>query len=627
MSRTQTAAERRTAPAEAPAPPAASPVVKVPLDRVSPSPLNPRKLFDEAELANLAASIKSVGLIEPVVVRPAPGQSVEAGPDGWRWKRAGAGRPSRWFDSPEEALAAGTYELVAGERRYRACLLAGLATIDAKVMPLDDKAVLEIALIENDQRKDTTPTERAAGYGRLIDEHGYTVATLAERLGKSPTAVRDVLRLRNLPAKAAAALDAGELTPSVAALLARLPTPELRRAGEAAALKRDHWDKELPTFKSVKAWVEREAMVELKGCPFRQDEDGLVPGVPSCALCPKRAGNLAREDPDGWRGVRADVCTDPACYRAKVDAHRARVEREAAGEGLTVLSPAECAKVYPYSTAMAYDSPYLDLAAQDPDDPKGRSYKQLVGAELANAVVLAFDRAGHPHRLVLKAMAATVLKEKVPQNQAARRNGRAPRDRGQQEAEERAKDGKAAALVANEAVAHRFGADLGLAFALVTMPSDFLPRLRGLVRLAAELAWSDACRVVAKRRGLKGPGTAKGPGHREAVEALADTLEKPEELLGLVAELIVARETLSWGGMYSGPGDRHKEAWQALGIDPAALVRRMKNERLAKKKGLKAHDPEEESPQEAHEARGELADRLTDSADAPAKRGRKGVGS
>ncbi|TGP21914.1 MULTISPECIES: ParB/RepB/Spo0J family partition protein [unclassified Mesorhizobium] len=141
---------------------------KVPIEFVSPNPKNPRRHFGDAELTDLAQSIREHGVVQPVVARPSP-------------------------SSP------GRYEIIAGERRWRAAQRAGLTEIPLIVRDVNDRTALELAIIENVQRADLNPVEEAQGYQQLIDEHGYTQADLGQVIGKSRSHVANTLRLLKLP--------------------------------------------------------------------------------------------------------------------------------------------------------------------------------------------------------------------------------------------------------------------------------------------------------------------------------------------------------------------------------------------------------------------------------------------
>ncbi|RST88143.1 ParB/RepB/Spo0J family partition protein [Aquibium carbonis] len=165
---------------------------KVPIEFISANPRNPRRHFAETELTDLAASIREHGIVQPIVVRPAQG---------------------------------GRYEIIAGERRWRAAQLAGLAQVPVILREVDDRVALEIAIIENVQRSDLNPLEEASGYQSLIDEHQYTQADLAQVIGKSRSHVANTLRLLKLPADVRQMLINGELSAGHARTLVTADNP------------------------------------------------------------------------------------------------------------------------------------------------------------------------------------------------------------------------------------------------------------------------------------------------------------------------------------------------------------------------------------------------------------------
>ncbi len=168
-------------------------VVAVALDDISPNPFQPRRTFDEEKLKELADSISVHGVVQPIILRP-----------------AGAG-----------------YELIAGERRWRAAMLAGLAEIPALVEDLGDRDVMEIALIENLQREDLNPVEEARAYRVLQDEFGLNQRELAERVGVSRPQVANVLRLLGLPEAVQALIGEGRISMGHAKVI--MGVPEERR--------------------------------------------------------------------------------------------------------------------------------------------------------------------------------------------------------------------------------------------------------------------------------------------------------------------------------------------------------------------------------------------------------------
>ena len=153
----------------------------VPIDMIRASKNNPRKTFKDDDMVELADSIREKGLVQPILVRPDP-------------------------------LAAGAYEIVAGERRWRASQLAGLHNVPVIVRDLADQEVLELAIIENVQRADLNAIEEAMGYQELIERYAYTQERLAEVIGKSRSHLANTLRLLKLPDTVRAMVEDGKLT-------------------------------------------------------------------------------------------------------------------------------------------------------------------------------------------------------------------------------------------------------------------------------------------------------------------------------------------------------------------------------------------------------------------------------
>ena len=162
----------------APPPITASGVMRLPVADIMPNPGQPRRQFDETAMAELAASVKAHGVLQPILVRPHGGR----------------------------------HQIIAGERRWRAAQTAGLHEIPVMVRTLDDGQVAEIALIENIQRADLNAIEEARGYQKLIAEFGHTQAALGDIVGKSRSHVTNLLRLLDLPGSVQALVEAGALS-------------------------------------------------------------------------------------------------------------------------------------------------------------------------------------------------------------------------------------------------------------------------------------------------------------------------------------------------------------------------------------------------------------------------------
>jgi ParB family chromosome partitioning protein len=171
-------------------------VSSVPIHKVEPNPLQPRREFDPEALQALADSITAHGMIQPLTVRELPG---------------------------------GYYQIIAGERRWRAARMAGLQEVPILVIEADDRKVMELALVENLQREDLNPMEEAQGYRSLMEDYGLTQAETAERVGKSRPAVANALRLLSLSEDLAEMVRNGTLSPGHARALLGVKSEKLRK--------------------------------------------------------------------------------------------------------------------------------------------------------------------------------------------------------------------------------------------------------------------------------------------------------------------------------------------------------------------------------------------------------------
>tara|TARA_B100000035_G_scaffold127529_1_gene108443 strand:- start:2329 stop:3186 length:858 start_codon:yes stop_codon:yes gene_type:complete len=168
---------------------------KIPISKLRPSPIQPRRIFEKASIAELADSIKSKGLVQPILVRPS-----ESNP--------------------------GEYEIIAGERRWRAAQVAQLHEIPAVVRNLDDVESLEIAIIENVQRADLSPIEEATGYKKLMENYGHTQEALSEIVGKSRSHVANIIRLLSLPSSIQDMISQGSISAGHARAIMNSAFPE-----------------------------------------------------------------------------------------------------------------------------------------------------------------------------------------------------------------------------------------------------------------------------------------------------------------------------------------------------------------------------------------------------------------
>jgi ParB family chromosome partitioning protein len=263
----------------------------VPVAALIESPSNPRKRFDESSLNELAASFRSQGVLAPLLVRE---------------------------------LDETNYEVIAGARRLRAAKLAELESVSVRVVKLSDSEAIEAQCVENLQREDIHPLEEALGFKSLLElGEPYNIAHIAARAGKSEAYIYGRLRLAALIPPVAEAFLKDKITIGHALLIAKLPAAQQQEAFAAAF--RGMWTTEgntqvLIPVKELAAWIESNILLQLASVPFDKQDETLVPPAGSCVNSPKRTGfnKLLFAD------VRKDSCTDPQCFRAKVDAHIAK---------------------------------------------------------------------------------------------------------------------------------------------------------------------------------------------------------------------------------------------------------------------------------------------------------------
>jgi ParB family chromosome partitioning protein len=260
------------------------------LSDIHESTTNPRRIFDESKLAELAESLRSQGLIQPITIRP--------NSEG--------------------------YEIVAGARRFRAAHIAEMDEIPVRIVQLSDEQALEWQLIENSQRVDVHPYEEAQGFQRLLDLPGYDVATLAEKTGKSDSLIYARLALLQLITEVAEAFQEERITASHANLIARLPQASQKEAF-TQCWRKDWQDNEphLLPAKYLSAWIANNVYLPLDDAPFDREDNTLNPNAGACSNCPRRSGFNTSLFAD----VAGDQCLDTTCYHAKLTEH---VNREVA---------------------------------------------------------------------------------------------------------------------------------------------------------------------------------------------------------------------------------------------------------------------------------------------------------
>lgn len=319
------------------------------IDEIHPSPTNPRKTFPEAEMAEMIASVHRHGVMQAILVRPWP--------DGYA------------YTTPIRP----TYELIAGERRYRAAKAAGFELISATVRNLDDRETLELQIVENLHRKDLNELEEAEGYEMMTKRYGYTAEQLASKIDKSKAYIYAKLKLNAACEAARNAFRQGDLDASRLLLIARIPTAGLQEEALAELTTRN----DLGTFRRAQQHIQQRYMLDLNEAPFPPTDANLTPAAGNCTACPKRTGNNLELYPDVKSG---DICTDPACFATKKTAHLDREAAKAIAAGGTVIRGDEAKKIAPNGIEN-FDNikGYTNLQRKCYDDPERRTYAEIIG--------------------------------------------------------------------------------------------------------------------------------------------------------------------------------------------------------------------------------------------------------
>lgn len=487
-----------TAPANEQMPRPASGLFDIPTDQVHPSTTNPRRNL--GDLDELVESVREVGILEPLVVRPHP-------------------------DRP------GAYENVAGHRRHRAASVVGLPTVPCIVRELTDLEVLEVQLVENLHRADLHPLDEADGYARLIDNHGYTTEMTADRVGRSTSYVRKRLQLRHLTPAGRQAFVEGRLVASTALVVARIPNASLQDEALAAVIDERNYRRAPMTARQAHEFVEEQYMLRLADAPFSRTDAELVAEAGACRDCPKRTGNQ-RELFDDAKGLGKDVCTDPPCFRRKVDAEWKRREAAAAENGQKVLTEKQAKKAFDSygGNRLEYNSGYVDLDQPCYDDGKRRKWRTVLG-DKAPPAVLARSPAGGIHELVAEADIAKVkgLGRVGAGARAKQRSGRGSGKAGSHAAAQREKE---------KIEARAFEQVLEQLVELATAAKVDTELWRLLARGVVSLTWHESLSAVTRRRGLLEKG-------QRPAEAIAPELERlsAKGLRGLIIELLASRIT------------------------------------------------------------------------------------
>lgn len=460
-------------------------MISIPLAKLKPSPTNPRKhLGNPAKIAEMAASMKEHGVLEPVIARQA---------------KRGEG-----------------YELVCGHRRLEAARLAELEGIPAIVRVLTDDQVLDIQIIENSHREDVHPLDEAEAFAQAVDR-GRSVQHIADAIGRPPSFIALRMQLLKLGKPGREALDAGKITLAIAQMVARIPDPERQRECIDDILT-DSYDGPV-TADEARKLIEDRYMLRLADAAFDITDAKLVQKAGACGACPKRTGAQAQLFADV---KNADLCTDPACFKSKKDALFAIRLKDAKDGGQEVLEGKAAEK------ALYRGGGYRQLTDREWIGNKSKTVRELVGKNKP-PITLAKDRHGEIHELVREAD----VKKCLPKLRTTKPDASMVKyEQAEKQRQAKDKRRKKAAQLAIAAAVTKAGK---------LAPGDLLELL---VRAFAARAWNEVQKAILDRRGVETKG---GDIEKKLLKLIKDSPTNAD-VQGFAMELALGAGQLGYGG-------------------------------------------------------------------------------
>lgn len=482
-------------------------VQKISLEKIQPSSSNPRKDFNKEALAELGASLQQHGQQEPVKVRPVNGH----------------------------------FELIFGERRWRAAKLVGLTELDAIVEQVDDRLADVLRLVENVKRKDLTVFEEAEHLKLLHEKHKVPAEELAKQVGFSVRTIYENIKLATAGEVVRKAALSGSLPVSHAKLISRLPLNQQAELVKKAA--GNDVNAAMP-HEELEKLIRTEYMVDLRHAPFDVKQKGLACLAATCVECPRNARNLKDEYPD-LKG--ADICTSPADARKK-SLEFMRVK--AAELGAAVIDSKTAEGLYD-RWGNFQEKDYVKANAQHPRDAKERTWKQLLDKEKVHErLALALTPKGDIVELLDNDGIELDVKAAGKLEKAKSSSGSAPHlTKGAKE--KRDKDDAAASR--RSKVAH-----LAVRQCVERIEKKGWPLL--LLKMVASEVYKTGDTGISERRGVADLG--------EAIEKM-----KAEQLMGVIFEAGLA---YSLTQVYQGYHSDLTASCKALGVDLKKLERDVK---------------------------------------------------
>lgn len=370
-----------------------NPFQHIKVEYLAPSPTNPRKHFNETDLRELADTIADHGVIEPIIVRCWPDE----------------------YETPDPVQGRPLYEIIAGERRYRASLLAERDTIPALVRNLTTRQVLEIQIIENLQRRGVNELEEAEGYQLMMQDYGYSADELAAKVGKSRAYIYARLKLTALCPEVRQMYRDGNLDASRALLIARIPVPALQQQAAKEIIREGHYEGPM-SARQAAAHIQQRYMLDLTKAPFSRDGHYIATvtgiageariGLIACTDCPQRTGN----DPEAYPGISPDVCTDPTCYADKRAAALIEAADRARERGHKVITGEAAKKIAPHGIYGPAVGGYVALDEKDYYDGEHQSARKAIKGQDVQVVMIEDIRKGTLVPMVTKNNLTEALK-------------------------------------------------------------------------------------------------------------------------------------------------------------------------------------------------------------------------
>lgn len=510
----------------------------VPLSQLNESKTNPRHVFEDAALKELADSIRAQGVLSPLLVRP---------------------------------LTENGFEIVFGARRYRAAQLAEQETLPIRIKHMTDAEVIEAQLVENLIRAEIHPMEEAEGFAALLrlEEPKYSIEQIGARIGKSPVFVASRLKLIDLVPKAVEAFYANEIGVGHALLLAKLPADVQQQALPSCFKEVYNGGSQKPArillpVRNLQFWIESNVLLVLKDAPFDKRDAQLVSSAGSCADCPKRTGHnkLLFGDDLGRQG---DRCVDPKCYQSKIAAHVAK----------TVAAKPQLVQISTAYGTQKEGSPVLPrnryTAIRD-EKPKSKEEAQRPEFKLCKFATDAIITEGSDVGTVHKVCANPACPIHHPKKQS----GAGTSDAQRKAEQEKCRREEAIA----QATGLRVLKDIGEAVPIRLMKRDLLFTAE---RLAAAL---DERRVSILLR-LHSVGRANGTADAPA-KLFASLLRKADE--GTLGRVLVEIAVLQSAHSLADAANALHKAAEFYKVDVAAITDKVKQEFAAKEKAKQARD-------------------------------------